>query len=92
MRELVNPAVVMANFPAYIQIAKVSEKWRCDARPATLILIDLLLPGVNVASNSFLKSMLRSVTVKVRRISKFRDIWNLVLEHIRNGRPLHCLS
>jgi hypothetical protein len=93
MQELVNPAVVMANFLAYIQSAKVSEKWRCDARPAVLILLDLLLPGINVADNSFLKSMFRSVTVRVRRISKFRDIWSLglVLDYIRNGRPLHCL-
>jgi integrase len=94
MQELMNPAVTMANFLSYIRTLEVSQHWRDDARPAVLILMDLLLLGAHISNNLFLASVMRSLTVRVKRMSKFRDMFDIaaVLAHIRQARPAHLLS
>jgi hypothetical protein len=93
MQELVNPAVTMANFLSYIRTSEVAQHWRDDGRPAVLILMDLLLPGANIANNLFLPSVTCSLTVRVRRMSTYRDMFDIgiVLDYIRQARPVHLL-
>jgi hypothetical protein len=85
MKELTNPAVTMANFLSYLEDRKAKESWKNDSRPAVLILFDLVLPGTNLSNNAFLKSMFRSMNTTVKRMSKYRDSWDLgiVLDYIR---------
>jgi hypothetical protein len=94
MMELFNPAVTMANVLVYVQDAQVKDHWRNDARPAAMILIDLLLPGARISSNLFLASITRSLTVRVKRMSQYQDIWDIgiVLDYIRRATPIHLLS
>jgi hypothetical protein len=94
MAEIFNPAALMANFAAYVNGSKVSDKWRLDARPAAAVLVDLLLPNARITDNAFMRSFNRSIIVKVRRQLRYRDIWSmgLVLDGIRKAQPVDRLS
>jgi hypothetical protein len=67
----------MENFIAHVRTLKALEHLGDDARPAVLILIDLL----------FLARVTRNLTVRVKRMSKLRDIFDIgfVLGYIRRA-------
>jgi integrase len=94
MRDHQNPAMIAAEFVAYMANAKVAEHKRKEAVPAVTVLFSLLRPAADIFHNPLVSGLIRNASTSVTRRSKYREIWDLdiLLQHIRKGPPVDKLS
>jgi hypothetical protein len=69
MTEVLNSAVLIANFAAYLERNKVSDKRKNDSRSAAAVLVNLHLPDAKIVDNAFVRSLSRNGTITIRRQS-----------------------
>jgi hypothetical protein len=82
-----NPAVLMADFIRTMTMKGVSEHMKAEAKPAVAELFSMPRNDANFKDNEFLRNVSRSLASRVKKPSKYRDIWdlNIFLDYIRNG-------